>query len=43
MSSHPDIAAGYQSAIVDTLVEKTFSAVQREDAKSVMLVGSSRK
>lgn len=39
MSSHPDIAAGYQSAIVDTLVEKTFSAVQREDAKSVMLVG----
>lgn len=39
MSSHSDIAAGYQSAIVDTLVEKTFSAVQREDAKSVMLVG----
>ncbi|MCG3117518.1 MAG: tRNA (adenosine(37)-N6)-threonylcarbamoyltransferase complex transferase subunit TsaD [Candidatus Manganitrophus sp. SA1] len=39
MSSHPDIAAGYQSAIVDTLVEKTFSAVQQEDAKSVMLVG----
>lgn len=39
ISSHPDIAAGYQSAIVDTLVEKTFSAVKRENAKSVLLVG----
>ena len=38
-SSHPDIAAGYQSAIVDTLVEKTFCAVKQERAKSVMLVG----
>jgi len=39
VSSHPDIAAGYQAAIVDILVEKTFSAVQRQNAKSVMLVG----
>ncbi len=39
LSSHSDIAAGYQAAIVDILVEKTFSAVQREHAKSVMLVG----
>lgn len=39
LSAHPDIAAGYQAAIVDTLVEKTFSAVKRENAKSVMLVG----
>lgn len=39
VSAHHDIAAGYQAAIVDTLVEKTFSAVQRQNAKSVMLVG----
>lgn len=39
ISSHPDIAAGYQSAIVDTLVKKTFDAVKQENAKSVMLVG----
>lgn len=38
-SSHPDIAAGYQAAIVDTLVEKTFGAVKQEKARSVMLVG----
>lgn len=39
ISFHPDIAAGYQAAIVDILVEKTFFAVQREKAKSVLLVG----
>lgn len=39
VSSHPDIAAGYQAAIVDTLVEKTFSAVEQENIKSVLLVG----
>lgn len=39
VSSHPDIAAGYQAAIVDTLVEKTFSAVKKKNAKSVLLVG----
>ena len=38
-SMHPDIAAGYQAAIVESLVEKTFLAVQNEKAKSVMLVG----
>jgi N6-L-threonylcarbamoyladenine synthase len=37
--SHPDIAASYQAAIVDILVEKTFSVVQREKVKSVLLVG----
>src|SRR5581483_2191177 len=36
---HSDIAAGYQAAVVNSLVEKTFSAVEREKAKSVMLVG----
>lgn len=36
---YPDIAAGYQMAIVNSLVEKTFSAVEKEKAKSVMLVG----
>lgn len=39
LSSHSDIAAGYQAAIVDTLTEKTFRAVKNERAKSVMLVG----
>ena len=39
ISSHPDIAAGYQAAIVDTLVEKTFCAVKKENARSVILVG----
>jgi N6-L-threonylcarbamoyladenine synthase len=38
-SSHPDIAAGYQAAVVGSLVEKTFLAVQNEKAKSVILVG----
>jgi N6-L-threonylcarbamoyladenine synthase len=38
-SMHPDIAAGYQAAVVNSLVEKTFLAVQNEKAKSVMLVG----
>lgn len=36
---HRDIAAGYQAAIVESLVEKTFLAVEKEKAKSVMLVG----
>jgi len=39
LSAHPDIAAGYQAAIVDILVEKTFNAVKYENARSVMLVG----
>ncbi|MBI3805876.1 MAG: tRNA (adenosine(37)-N6)-threonylcarbamoyltransferase complex transferase subunit TsaD [Nitrospirae bacterium] len=36
---HPDIAAGYQAAIVGALIEKTLSAVRNEKAKSMMLVG----
>lgn len=36
---HCDIAAGYQAAVVDSLIEKTFLAVENEKAKSVMLVG----
>ena len=36
---HADIAAGYQAAVVDSLVEKTFSAVEKEKVNSVMLVG----
>ncbi len=34
-----DIAAGYQSAVVDCLIEKTESAAIAAGAKSVMLVG----
>lgn len=37
--SHADIAAGYQAAIVDSLVEKSLLAVEKEEAKSIMLVG----
>ncbi|MFQ5779212.1 MAG: tRNA (adenosine(37)-N6)-threonylcarbamoyltransferase complex transferase subunit TsaD [Nitrospiria bacterium] len=34
-----DIAAGYQAAVVESLVEKTFSAVEKEGAKGVLLGG----
>lgn len=36
---YSDIAAGYQSAIVNSLVEKASLAVEREKAKSIILVG----
>jgi N6-L-threonylcarbamoyladenine synthase len=36
---YADIAAGYQAAVVNSLVEKTFLAVEKEKAKSVILVG----
>ncbi|MFY9270371.1 MAG: tRNA (adenosine(37)-N6)-threonylcarbamoyltransferase complex transferase subunit TsaD [Candidatus Manganitrophaceae bacterium] len=36
---HPDIAAGYQAAIVDLLTEKTFAAAVSKNVKSVLLVG----
>ncbi len=38
-SCHPDIAAGYQRAIVESLVEKTSLAVKQTRAKSIILVG----
>jgi len=36
---YSDIAAGYQAAIVNSLVEKASLAVEREKAKSIILVG----
>jgi len=34
-----DIAAGYQFAIVESLVEKTLMAVRREGARGILIVG----
>ncbi len=38
-SGYPDVAAGYQTAIVECLVEKTLLAVEKEGAKGILLVG----
>lgn len=38
-SCYSDVAAGYQTAIVECLVEKTALAVEKEKAKGIILVG----
>ncbi len=38
-SLHPDIAASYQKAIVESLIRKTLSALKQVQAKSMLLVG----